>query len=112
MAAWRDAELVSGSPTGTVRRKLALLAHISKVARKEWGMESLASPVDSIQLPPPGQARDRRLVGDEQARLLSAATTYGGEIGPIITWSSRPSCAVARLRPCGGSTWIEKPMSC
>ena len=50
-------------------------------------MESLASPVDSIQLPPPGQARDRRLVGDEHARLLSAAQAYGGEIGPLITWA-------------------------
>ena len=87
LAAWRDAELASGSATGTVRRKLALLAHLFRVARKEWGMESLASPVETIQLPPPGQARDRRLVGDEHARLLSAAQAYGGEIGPIITWA-------------------------
>ncbi len=87
LAAWRDVELASGSATGTVRRKLALLAHVFKVARKEWGMESLASPVDTIQLPPPGQARDRRLVGDEYARLLSEAQAYGGEIGPLITWA-------------------------
>ena len=87
VASWRDAELTSGSSTGTVRRKLALLAHVFKVARKEWGMESLASPVDSIQLPPPGQSRDRRLVGDEETRLLEAAAAYGGEIGPIITWA-------------------------
>ena len=87
LAAWRDAELTRGSATGTVRRKLALLAHLFKVARKEWGMESLASPVDTIQLPPPGQARDRRLQGDEYARLLAAAQAYGGEIGPLITWA-------------------------
>ncbi|MDA8120065.1 MAG: site-specific integrase [Thermaerobacter sp.] len=87
LAAWRDAELTSGSATGTVRRKLALLAHVFKVARKKWGMESLASPVDSIQLPPPGQARDRRLVADEYARLLSAAQAYGGEIASLITWA-------------------------
>ena len=87
LAAWRDAELTRGSATGTVRRRLALLAHVFKVARKEWGMESLASPVDAIQLPPPGQARDRRLVGDEHTRLLSAAGTYGGEVGSLITWA-------------------------
>ncbi len=87
IAAWRDAELARGSATGTVRRKLALLAHVFQVARKEWGMESLASPVDAIQLPSPGQARDRRLVGDEEARLVEAAKAYGGEIGPIITWA-------------------------
>ena len=94
LAAWRDAELTSGSATGTVRRKLALLAHVFKVARKEWGMESLASPVDTIQLPPPGQARDRRLVGDEQTRLEAAAQAYdstphaGGNVGSIITWAT------------------------
>ncbi len=87
LAAWRDAELTRGSATGTVRRKLALLAHVFKVARKEWGMESLVSPVDTIQLPPPGKARDRRLVNDELSRLLATAQTYGGEIGPIITWA-------------------------
>ena len=87
LAAWRDAELASGSATGTVRRKLALLAHVFKMARKEWGMESLASPVDSIQLPPPGQARDRRLVDDEYPRLMAATHAYGGEIGPLITWA-------------------------
>lgn len=87
VAAWRDAELARGSAAGTVRRKLALLAHLFKVAKKEWGMESLASPVDAIQLPPPGRARDRRLVDDEYPRLLTAAQTYGGEIAPLITWA-------------------------
>jgi len=50
-------------------------------------MESLAHPVDLLkgQRPELPGGRTRRLVGDEQARLLTAAHTYGGEIGPIIT---------------------------
>ncbi len=79
LAAWRDAELTSGSATGTVRRKLALLAHVFKVARKEWDMESLASPVDAIQLPPPGQARDRPLVGEACPPFLRRAGLRRGD---------------------------------
>ena len=76
-----------GVGANTIRLELALLSHLFNVARKEWGMESLTNPVELARKPrlPPG--RDRRLVGDEEARLLAAAATYGGEIGPIITWA-------------------------
>ncbi len=73
----------------TIRIRLALLSHLFNVARTAWGMESLSNPVELVkgQRPklPPG--RTRRLVGDEETRLLNAARTYGGEIGPIITWA-------------------------
>ena len=85
LAAWRDAEIRRGSSASTVRRKLALFSHLFEIARKEWGMESIINPVDNIRLPPPGQPRTRRLVDDEEARLLATAKTYSGEIGPIIT---------------------------
>lgn len=85
LAAWRDAEIRRGSSASTARRKLALFSHLFEIARKEWGMESLINPVENIRLPPPGQPRTRRLVDDEEARLLATAKIYGGEIGPIIT---------------------------
>ena len=73
----------------TVRIRVALLSHLFNVARTAWGMESLSNPVELVkgQRPklPPG--RTRRLVGDEETRLLNAARTYGGEIGSIITWA-------------------------
>ena len=50
-------------------------------------MGSLSNPVECVRKPKLPQGRDRRLVGDEQARLLSAAHTYGGEIGLLITWA-------------------------
>ena len=87
LAAWRDAELERGSAPGTIRRRLALLAHVFVIARREWGLSSLTNPADNVRLPPPGPARDRRLVDDELPRLLAAAQVYGGEIGPIITWA-------------------------
>ena len=87
LALWRDAELGRGSAPGTIRRRLALLSHVFVIARREWGMSSLVNPADNVRLPPPGQARTRRLVADELPRLLTAAHAYGGEIGPLITWA-------------------------
>ena len=77
---------------GTHRYKWALRAKISDtpkdfIASREWGMESVRNPVDLVRKPRLPQGRNRRLVGDEQARLLSAAQAYGGEIGPLITWA-------------------------
>jgi len=78
-----------GAGPNTVRLDLALLSHLFNVARTAWGMESLSNPVELVkgQRPKLPQGRTRRLVDDEQARLLTAAATYGGEIGPIITWA-------------------------
>ena len=78
-----------GLSPNTVRLHLALLSHLFNTARTAWGMESLSNPVDLVkgQRPKLPQGRNRRLVGDEQARLLAAANAYGGEIGPIITWA-------------------------
>ena len=48
-------------------------------------MKGLSNPAELVHEPrlPPG--RDRRLVGNEQPRLLAAAGAYGGEIGALIT---------------------------
>ncbi len=76
-----------GVGANTIRLELALLSHLFNVARKEWGMESLTNPVELVRKPRLPSGRDRRLVGDEEARLLEAARNYGGEIAPIITWA-------------------------
>ncbi|WP_354678652.1 integrase [Cupriavidus plantarum] len=45
----------------TVLRRLAVLSHLFNIARKEWGMEGLANPVELIRKPQPNNARTRRL---------------------------------------------------
>ena len=107
MTAWRQSALISRSlatvrsqdlakirdawtremAPATVRNRFALLSHLFSVARREWGMASLGNPAHDVRLPRTANARDRRLVDDEQARLLAAATAYGGEIGPLIIWA-------------------------
>ena len=76
-----------GAAPHTIHLYLALLSHLFTVARKQWGMEGLNNPAELVHKPrlPPG--RDRRLIGDEKARILAAAEAYGGEIGQIITWA-------------------------
>ncbi|MHB8415801.1 MAG: tyrosine-type recombinase/integrase [Acidiferrobacteraceae bacterium] len=82
----REAE---GVGANTIRLDLAVLSHLYNIACSAWGMESLGNPVDLVrtQRPklPPG--RERRLQGDEEARLLTAARTYGGAMEALITFA-------------------------
>lgn len=71
VAAYRDARLKEVSPN-TVRLELSLLSHLFTIAVQEWDIGGITNPVKNIRKPklPPG--RDRRLVGDEEHRLLEA----------------------------------------
>lgn len=70
LAEWRDRRLkdVCGS---TVNREIDVISSVINYARKEWGIH-IENPVGLIHRPPKGKARDRRLVGDEEQRLLDA----------------------------------------
>ena len=87
IAAFMQQRQAEGAGPNTVRLDLALLSHLFNVARTEWGMASLANPVEMVRKPRLPAGRDRRLVDDELPRLLAAAHAYGGEIGPLITWA-------------------------
>ncbi len=71
----------------TIVTHLALLRHLFNIARREWGMESLGNPVEMVRKPKLSQGRTRRLVDDEEVRLLKAAVSYGGEIQHLIPWA-------------------------
>ncbi len=71
LAKFRDEWRKAGKAENTIRLELALLSHLFEVARREWGMEGLQNPVKAITLPGPSRKRDRRLEGDEEARLLA-----------------------------------------
>ncbi|MHB8563999.1 MAG: site-specific integrase [Acidiferrobacteraceae bacterium] len=71
----------------TIFAYLAMLSHLFTIARREWGMESLGNPVEFVRKPKLPGGRTRRLVENEEARLLEAAKTYGGEIGRVIPWA-------------------------
>ena len=65
IAALRDEWLADGSAPATVVRLLALLSHVFSTARREWGMESLANPVQLVSKPRVLNARSRRLIAED-----------------------------------------------
>lgn len=70
---------------GTVRRELALLQHCLEIARREWGTPLLTNPMQSITLPRPARARDRRLeLGDEQKLRLAIRSHHAWYLGPLM----------------------------
>jgi len=70
-ASWRDERLKYVS-AGTVIRELNLFHAVIETARREWGVYLHENPVHLVRRPPASKARDRRLVGDEEERLLAA----------------------------------------
>ena len=71
VAALRDDWLKELAPSSVLRR-LQVLSHVFNTARKEWGMESLANPVEVITKPAPANDRDRRVSLEELEAIIAA----------------------------------------
>jgi integrase len=69
---YRKKRLAAGLSGDTVRKEINLLSRIIDLAGKEWGLPLSANPCAMVSRPTPGKARERRLEGDELARLLEA----------------------------------------
>lgn len=78
---------VTGKPrtlsANTVRLELALLSHLFNTAIREWRLGLVRNPVSGIRKPSPGEGRDRRLRGNEEARLRQALASY---TNPMLAW--------------------------
>lgn len=71
VAALRDDWLKELAPASVLRR-LQVLSHVFNTARKEWGMESLANPVELIAKPTPANERERRVSLEELESIIAA----------------------------------------
>lgn len=71
VAALRDDWLKELAPASVLRR-LQVLSHVFNTARKEWGMESLANPVELITKPTPANERERRVSPEELEAIIAA----------------------------------------
>jgi integrase len=85
-AEFRDARLAAGKANNTVRLELALLGHLFTIAIKEWHIGLSHNPLSNIRKPSPGPGRNRRLVRDEQQRLLDAMSAHSN---PMLGWIVR-----------------------
>lgn len=79
---YRDMRFLDSVTAATVRLELALISHLFTTARKEWGM-AVDNPIADITMPKKSQERDRRLLSDEEARLLVEARRFS-EMPQII----------------------------
>lgn len=68
IALWRDSKL-SLIKAASVNRLIGTLGAVINHARKEWQIP-IDNPIHNIRRPASGAARTRRLVGDEEQRLL------------------------------------------
>lgn len=82
IAAARDAWASDGHAPATIVRRLAVLSRVFNLARREWGMESLANPVESVSKPRVANARNRRVTQEEIEALCAA--TGSVELGVFI----------------------------
>jgi len=91
-----------GKGPNTIRLHLALLSHLFKVARTEWGMESIDNPVEFVRKPKLPQGRDRRLVDDEESRLLTACQSVNPELVSIVRFAIETGMRQGEIM---GMTW-------
>ncbi len=73
VAAHRDARLRAGRSPSTVKKELAKLSVIYKLAGQEWGIGGLENPVSNVARPKEKNSRTRRLEPGELEKLLAAA---------------------------------------
>lgn len=66
----------------TVRRELVIISAVFTKARELWELP-IGNPLGGVEWPAKGRHRERRLRGDEEARLLAAANESRGAALPI-----------------------------
>jgi len=86
VAAYRDKRLKAGLSPSSVRLELALLSHLYTIAIKEWRVGLVYNPVSSIRKPAPHPGRNRRLIGEEEMKLLEVCD---GHSNPMLGWIVR-----------------------
>ncbi len=86
VASYRNKRLGEGKSNNTVRLELALLSHLYNVANREWEIGLTYNPVAGIRKPSPGEGRNRRLLADEEERLLHACDAHSN---PFLGWIVR-----------------------
>ena len=78
LAGWRDDRLKEVKAASVIRELNTLSAMLNH-ARKEWCIP-ISNPVRDIKRPAVAASRTRRLVGDEESKLIAALSTVYGNI--------------------------------
>lgn len=99
VASYRDERLSEGKSRNTVRLHLALLGHLYQTAMREWHIGLWTNPVRAVKTPKPGAGRDRRLLPDEEERLLAAADQLSNPmLGYMIRFALETAMRASEIR--------------
>ena len=91
VAAFRDRRMAKVKPI-TARHDLCVLSGVFEHARLEWSYP-ITNPVRGVRKPSMGQGRDRRLVGDEEERLLAELQHCRSKwMAPLFLFSIETAC--------------------
>jgi integrase len=77
-AEYRDQRAAEGKASNTVRIELAMISKLYKIAARDWGMEGLRNPIQSMTMPAGSKERDRRLRPGEEGPLLEQLRKAAG----------------------------------
>lgn len=112
IAQYRDMRLASDSRRGgkisaqTVKHEISLLHRALKKGAQEWGMILPAGlPTALVKMPKLPKARDRRLVGDEEARLLrECAKAQNPWLLPVVRFAIETAMRAGEILQTKGTT--------
>lgn len=79
----RDERRAEGRAENTIRIELALISKLFKTAARDWGMEGLRNPIDSLTMPGPSNKRERRIAPEEEQRLMQELGRRGPYMAPL-----------------------------
>jgi addiction module HigA family antidote len=82
-AEYRDAMKRAGKAENTIRLSLALISHLFTVARREWGLESLANPLEAVTKPKGSRKRERRM-SDAEVKAIMAADNSKNRVLSLV----------------------------
>ncbi|WP_312283445.1 tyrosine-type recombinase/integrase [Candidatus Igneacidithiobacillus taiwanensis] len=74
----------AGQSASSIRLYVAVISHLFNIARKEWGFTDLINPAQLVRKPKVEDARDRRLVGNEEERMLAACAAKNPELADFV----------------------------
>lgn len=63
-AEYRDDCRAANLADNTIRLSLIIISHLFNIASKEWGIEGLSNPIQSIRMPKGSMPRDRRITSE------------------------------------------------
>ncbi|MBT6801213.1 MAG: site-specific integrase, partial [Rhodospirillales bacterium] len=82
----------------TARKELVLFQRVLNVAMREWGLQLHQNPLTSVEKPPPGKARDRRLEPHELTLLMAATQqSRNPNLKPMILFAIETGMRLGEL---------------